>query len=112
MEPVPAVVETVSVEVAATSEESQLFSKFLNHVSCGFNLKYCPGNCMFLVCRCAEEMVKVTVPDGEVILWPKRVVLVGYPIYKHFEAKKKPDGKKQLVNAFLLLSSRYCGLLS
>ena len=57
-------------------------------------------------------MVEVTIADGEVVLWPKRVALVGYPIFKQFEAQKTQGAKKQLVNAFLLLSSRYCGLLS
>ena len=42
-QPLP-VVEKVG---ESPSEESQLFLKFKNHVSCGFNLKYCPGNCMF-----------------------------------------------------------------
>jgi len=67
---------------------------------------------MFLVCCCAQEMVEVTIADGEVVLWPKRVALVGYPIFKQFEAQKTQGTKKQLVNAFLLLNSRHCGLLS
>ena len=32
-------------------------------------------------------MVEVTIADGEVVLWPKRVALVGYPVFKHFEAQ-------------------------
>ena len=48
-EPVSEVVEPVPAEGEATSdEESQLFSKFLNHVSCRFNLKYCPGNWLYV----------------------------------------------------------------
>ena len=32
-------------------------------------------------------MVEVTISDGEVVLWPKQVALVGYPILKQFEAQ-------------------------
>jgi hypothetical protein len=41
-----------------------------------------------LVCCCAKEKIEVSFANGEIALWPKQVALVGYPIYKHFEAQK------------------------
>jgi hypothetical protein len=89
--PVP--VEEKKEMAETTSEEFQLFSKISNHVSWGFSLKYCPGNCMFLVCCCAKEMVEVTIADGEMVLRPKQVAIAGYPIFKQFEAQKSSGGK-------------------
>jgi hypothetical protein len=86
MEAAPELLPVVEKAGETPSEETQLFLKWKNHVSCGFNWKYCPGNCMFC---CAKDMVEVALPDGEKVWWPKRVAIVGYPTMRYIQARPK-----------------------
>jgi hypothetical protein len=68
----PVTVEEVKAKentaAASASEDSQLFSDKRIMSLEAVASRYCPGNCMFLICCCAqEEMVQVTITDGEVV---------------------------------------------